>query len=59
VITDGKRKDTMRRQLKKKAESTYYTKTKDSYTIKGNRFTRNPVIELQLLASQVIGIAKE
>jgi hypothetical protein len=49
----------MRRQLKKKAESTYYTKTKDSYTIKGNRFTRNPVIELQLLASQVIGIAKE
>jgi GTPase Era involved in 16S rRNA processing len=53
LITDGKRKDILRRQLRKRAVTTYYTIPKDSYTNKTNRFTINPVIEEQLLASHM------
>jgi hypothetical protein len=53
LITDGKSKDILRTQLKKRAVTTYYTRPKDSYTNKANRFTINPVIEEPLLASHM------
>jgi hypothetical protein len=55
VITDGnlmvRGKMYEETTQKKKEETTYYTRSKDSYTIKGNKFTINLVIEEKLLES--------